>query len=87
MKKLIITEFRRNLKSLILWTSIVAGMAALMLLLYPAFEDMFAQMEEFLAMYPAEFLEAFGMGEGGLDMGDFYGWFGVEGFLFVKCLF
>lgn len=86
MKRLIVTEFKRNLKSLILWTSIVAGMAALMLLLYPAFKDAFSQLEELLSIYPEEFLEAFGMGEGGLDMSDFYGWFGVEGYLFVNLI-
>lgn len=86
MKELIKTEFKRNLRSLILWSSIVAGMAALMLLLYPAFKDAFSQMEEFLSIYPEEFLEAFGMGEGGLDMSDFYGWFGVEGYLFVNLI-
>src|SRR3989339_620254 len=86
MKRLMITEFRRNLKSLILWTSIVAGMAALMLLMYPAFKDTFAQLEDLLSVYPEEFLEAFGMGEGGLDMSDFYGWFGVEGYLFVNLI-
>lgn len=86
MKKLITTEFKRNFKSLILWSSIVAGTAALMLMLYPAFKDAFSQMEEFLSIYPEEFLEIFGMGEGGLDMGSFYGWFGVEGFLFVNLI-
>jgi ABC-2 type transport system permease protein len=86
LKKLIVTEFKRNFKSLILWTSIVAGMAALMLLLYPAFKDSFAQLEELLSIYPEDFLEAFGMGEGGLDMSDFYGWFGVEGYLFVNLI-
>ncbi|AUD65784.1 hypothetical protein BK011_08840 [Tenericutes bacterium MZ-XQ] len=86
MKRLVVTEFKRNFKSLILWASIVAGMAALMLLLYPAFKDAFSQLEELLSVYPEEFLEAFGMGEGGLDMSDFYGWFGVEGYLFVNLI-
>jgi len=86
MRKLIFTEFRRNFKSLILWTSIVAGTAALMLMLYPAFKDAFSNMKEFLSIYPEEFLEIFGMGEGGLDMSSFYGWFGVEGFLFVNLI-
>ncbi len=86
MKMLIITEFKRNYKSLLLWTSIVAGMAALMLLLYPAFKDAFSQLEELLSIYPEEFLAAFGMGENGLDMGDFYGWYGVEGYLFVNLI-
>ncbi len=86
MKYLMITEFKRNFKSLILWTSIVAGMAALMLLLYPAFKDAFANIEDFLSVYPEEFLEVFGLGDGGLDMSDFYGWFGVEGYLFVNLI-
>ena len=86
MKRLITTEFKRNFKSLVLWASIVAGMAALMLLLYPAFKDAFSQLEGLLSIYPEEFLEAFGMGEGGLDMSDFYGWFGVEGYLFVNLI-
>lgn len=80
------TEFNRNFKSLILWSVIVAGTAALMLMLFPAFEDAFSNIEEFLSMYPPEFLEIFGMGEGGLDMSTFYGWFGVEGYLFVNLI-
>ncbi len=68
MKRLVVTEFKRNFRSLILWASIVAGMAALMLLLYPAFKDAFSELEELLSIYPEEFLEAFGMGEGGLDI-------------------
>jgi ABC-2 type transport system permease protein len=54
-----------------------------MLSLYPAFEDSFSQLEELLSIYPEGFLEAFGLGEGGLDMSSPYGWFGTEGYLFV----
>ena len=86
MKTYIITEFKRNFKSLVLWTVIVAGLAGLMLLLFPAFEDAFSQLEDLLSIYPPEFLEIFGMGEGGLDMSNIYGWFGVEGYLFVTLI-
>jgi len=86
MKRLIKTEFKRNFKSLVLWTAIVAGLVALMLMLYPAFKDAFSELEDFLSIYPEAFLEAFGLGEGGLDMSDFYGWFGVEGYLFVNLI-
>ncbi|MFP4178243.1 MAG: ABC transporter permease subunit [Acholeplasmataceae bacterium] len=86
MKTLIRTEFKRNFKSWVLWTAIIAGLAALMLFLFPAFEDAFAEIEDFLSIYPPEFLEAFGIGEGGLDMTDIYGWFGVEGYLFVTLI-
>lgn len=86
MKSLILIEFKRNLRSLILWTSIIAGLALMMLLMFPAFEDAFAQLEDLLSIYPPEFLEIFGMGEGGLDMSNIYGWFGVEGYLFVTLI-
>ncbi|QWB96286.1 ABC transporter permease [Mycoplasmatota bacterium] len=86
MKNLIIAEFKRNAKSLILWTVIVAGLAGLMLFMFPAFKDAFDQLEDLLAIYPPEFLEAFGLGEDGLDMSNIYGWFGVEGYLFVMLI-
>ncbi|MFW5794390.1 MAG: ABC transporter permease subunit [Bacillota bacterium] len=86
MKTLIKAEFKRNYKSLILWTTIIAGLAGLMLFLFPAFENSFEDMESFLELYPPEFLEAFGMGEGGLDMTEIYGWFGIEGYLFVTLI-
>jgi ABC-2 type transport system permease protein len=83
MKNLMINDFKRLFKSLILWTVIVGGLALLMLLLFPAFEDIYADLEALLEGYPQGFLEAFGLGEGGLIMEDIYGWFGVEGYLFV----
>jgi ABC-2 type transport system permease protein len=86
MITLYVTEFKRNLRSLVLWTVIVSGLALLMLLLFPAFETAFASIEEFLSVYPPEFLEIFGMGEGGLDMSEIYGWYGVEGYLFVMLI-
>jgi ABC-2 type transport system permease protein len=86
MKTLIRTEFKRNFKSWLLWTSIVGGLAGLMLFLFPAFEDAFSKIEDLLSVYPPEFLEAFGIGEDGLDMSDIYGWFGVEGYLFVTLI-
>lgn len=86
MKTLISTEFKRNFKSWLLWTSIVGGLAGLMLFLFPAFEDAFSKIEDLLSVYPPEFLEAFGIGEDGLDMSDIYGWYGVEGYLFVTLI-
>lgn len=86
MKRLIKAEFKRNFKSLLMWCGIVGGLAGLMLLMYPAFKDAFSQLEELLSVYPEAFLEAFGMGEGGLDMSEIYGWFGVEGYLFTMLI-
>lgn len=86
MMLLVKTEFKRNFKSLLLWTAIIVGTALMMMAMYPAFKDSFANIEEMLANYPKEFLEAFGLGEGQLNMGDPYGWFGVEGYLFVTLI-
>ncbi|MCF7926135.1 MAG: ABC transporter permease [Candidatus Izimaplasma sp.] len=86
MRNLIYAEFKRNFRSLLLWTAIIVGLAGLMLIMFPAFEDVFSNIEDLLAAYPAEFLEVFGMGEGGLDMSNIYGWFGIEGYLFVTLI-
>lgn len=83
MIHLIRTEFKRSFKSWVLWTVIVSLLALLMLLLFPAFEDLYVELEALLASYPDSFLEAFGLGENGLTMDDIYGWYGVEGYLFV----
>lgn len=83
MMPLIKMEFKRNRKSLILWTAIIAILAGLMLALYPSFQGTFSELDDLLSNYPEGFLEAFGLGENGLDMDTIYGWFGVEGYLFV----
>jgi ABC-2 type transport system permease protein len=55
MKIMMISEWKRNLKSLALWTAIVSGLVILMLMLYPAFKDAFSEIENFLAVYPEAF--------------------------------
>lgn len=86
MMLLIKTEFKRNFKSLLLWTSIVAGLALMMLAMYPAFAKTMGDIEGLLEAYPSGFMDAFGMGEGGLQMTDPYGWYGIEGYLFVTLI-
>ena len=87
MKLLFKTEFKRNLKSLLLWSGIIIGLVILMLSLYPVFQNSFSQMEELLAIFPDGFLKVFGIGgEGGLDISTAYGWYGMEGYLFVEVM-
>ncbi|MCK5761752.1 MAG: ABC transporter permease subunit [Candidatus Izimaplasma sp.] len=86
MRLLIETEFKRNFKSLLLWTSIVAGLALMMLAMFPAFAEAMESIDDILAAYPAEFMDMFRMGDGGLDMTDPYGWYGIEGYLFVTLI-
>ncbi len=76
-------EFLRQYKSLILWAVIICGLSILMLSMFPAFKDSIGEMESMLDQFPASFLEVFGLGEGGLDMSTPYGWYGMEGYLFV----
>ena len=86
MKHYIKNEFIRQYKSLILWTAIVCGLSILMLSMYPAFKDSIGQMESMLSAFPDGFLEVFGLGEGGLNISDAYGWYGMEGYLFVTLI-
>jgi len=86
MRLLIETEFKRNFKSLLLWTVIVAGLALMMLALYPTFSEAMENIDSIIETYPSGFLEAFGMGDGGLDMTEPYGWYGIEGYLFVTLI-
>lgn len=83
MKLLMLNEFKRQFKSFLLWAIIIITLSVLMLSLYPAFKASFAQMEDLLSTLPQGFLDAFGLGEGGLSMSEPYGWFGTEGYLFV----
>ncbi|MDA3931379.1 MAG: ABC transporter permease subunit [Tenericutes bacterium] len=83
MSQFIKIEFKRQLSSLILWTAIICGLSILMLSMYPAFKDSFSELEAMLDAFPPAMLEVFGLGEGGLDMSTPYGWYGMEGYLFV----
>ncbi|QWC00268.1 ABC transporter permease [Mycoplasmatota bacterium] len=83
MRHFIKAEFKRQLNSLILWTAIICGLSILMLSMYPAFKDSFSELEAMLDAFPPSMLEVFGLGDGGLDMSTPYGWYGMEGYLFV----
>lgn len=84
MKLLFKTEFKRNFKSLLLWSGIIIGLVVLMLSLYPVFQNSFSQMEDLMSIFPDGFLKVFGIGGAdGLDISSAYGWYGMEGYLFV----
>lgn len=84
MKLLFKTEFKRNSKSLLLWSGIIIGLVVLMLSLYPVFQNSFSEMEDLLNIFPEGFLKVFGInGSEGLDISTAYGWYGMEGYLFA----
>ncbi len=83
MKLLIRTEFKRTFRSFILWASIIIGLTILEITLFPAFKDSISDLEAMMSTFPESFLELFGLTQGGLDLTTAYGWFGMEGYLFL----
>ena len=76
-------EFKINLKSFIIWTSILVGMFLVVYLIYPYIMtgDSMNQMNEMMKMFPEEVLKAFNIDIAAIDTA--YGWFKTEGFTFV----
>ncbi|HKL47308.1 MAG TPA: ABC transporter permease subunit, partial [Candidatus Izemoplasmatales bacterium] len=86
MKHYIMSEFKRQFKTLIIWTILILGLSILMLSMFPAFNESLSDLESLLGDMPPGFLEVFGLGDGGLDITSPYGWYGMEGYLFVILL-
>lgn len=83
MKLLIKYEFKKNLRSLLLWGSIITLLSFMMLIIYPVFKESMSGIEEMFELLPKVFLDMFGLGEDGLNFTTAYGWYGIEGYLFV----
>ena len=76
-------ELKVNLKSFIIWTSILIGMFLIVYLMYPAIisSGNIEMMNEMMDMFPDEMLKAFNMDISTMDSA--YGWLKTEGFVFV----
>ena len=76
-------ELKVNLKSFIIWTSILIGMFLIVYLMYPAIisSGNIEMMNEMMDMFPEEILKAFNMDISTMDSA--YGWLKTEGFVFV----
>ena len=76
-------ELKVNLKSFIIWTSILLGMFLTVYLMYPAIisSGNIDMMNEMMEMFPEEMLKAFNMDISSMDSA--YGWLKTEGFVFV----
>lgn len=72
-----------NLKSFIIWTSILIGLFLVVFLVYPSIMNSSnAQMiDEMMAMFPEEMLKSFNMDISSIDSA--FGWLKTEGFVFV----
>lgn len=76
-------EFKVNLKSFVIWTSILIGMFLIVYLIYPYIinDATVKNMDELMKVFPDKILKAFNMDMTSISTA--YGWFKTEGFMFV----
>ncbi len=76
-------ELKINLKSFIIWTSILIGLFAIVYLVYPSVfnSDNKQMIDNMMEMLPQEMLKAFNMDLSSIETA--YGWLKTEGFVFV----
>ncbi len=76
-------EFKINLKSFIIWSSILVGMFLIVFLIYPYIitDETVKSLDEMLKVFPPEILKTFNMDITSINTA--YGWLKSEGFMFV----
>ena len=76
-------EFKANLKSFLIWTSILVGMFLVVFLVYPYIitDDTMKNLDEMMKVFPPELLKAFNMDITSINTA--FGWLKYEGFMFV----
>ena len=79
-------EMKINLKSFIIWMSIILGLFLLIYLVYPSIinSDNIKMMDEMMKLFPEELLKAFNMDISSMDTA--YGYLKTEGFVFILLL-
>lgn len=76
-------EMKVNLKSFVIWLSILIGLFLVVFLIYPSIIDStnMQMLNEMMEMFPEELLKAFNMDITSIDSA--FGWLKTEGFVFV----
>ena len=76
-------EFKVNLKSFIIWLSVLVILFLVVYLIYPYFitDETRKSMDELMKVFPPELLKAFNMDMASIETA--YGWVKTEGFMFV----
>ena len=76
-------ELKVNLKSFIIWTSILIGIFLVVFLVYPFIitDDTVKNLDEMMKVFPPELLKSFNMDITSINTA--YGWLLSEGFMFV----
>ena len=80
---MIAKDFKSNLKSFIIWTSILVILFLVVFLIYPYIitDDIMTSIDEMMKIFPKEVLTAFNMDIASISTA--YGWLKSEGFMFV----
>ncbi|MGM9970685.1 MAG: ABC transporter permease subunit [Anaeroplasma sp.] len=78
-----IRELKINLKSFIIWSSILMGLFLVVFLIYPSImnSESMDMLDEMMKIFPEEILKAFNMDISSIDSA--FGWLKTEGFVFV----
>lgn len=76
-------EFKENIKSFIIWLSVLIIMFLAVYLVYPHFitDEAIKSMDELMKVFPPDVLKAFNMDMSSIETA--YGWLKTEGFMFV----
>lgn len=77
-------EFKLNLKSLIIWTSILLSILVMVFLVYPAMKIDQASMDKLLKSFPPAMLKVFNMDV--VSITSVSGWFSTEGYMMVTLI-
>lgn len=76
-------EIKINLKSFIIWTTILIGLFLIVFLIYPSITNSknMDMLNEIIKIFPEEVLKAFNMDISSIDSA--FGWLKTEGFVFI----
>ena len=77
-------ELKINLKSFIIWTSILVSILLTAFLVYPAMAAQTETLDELLKTFPEELLKAFSMDL--ISISSVSGWFATEGYMMVTLI-
>lgn len=79
-------ELKINLKSFLIWTSILVLLFIVVFLIYPSIikSDNVQMLDQMMEMFPEEILKAFNMDISSIDTA--FGWLKTEGLIFIQLL-
>ena len=77
-------ELKRNLKGLLIWSVVMAGLILMLLGMYPQFAADAAAMQSMIDVYPEGMKAAFGMDT--LNLATFLGFYGIEVYMMTTLI-